>query len=165
MEIKDPQILGHISRHLSGAETAQEKEEFLKWLAESDANRTFLKKIKRSWEEARGPAVSFRKRFTKEYMSEALIQQTIGNFVGFVVAMAVTNYFSHYVLEKRNLRNLFGLADRKKVAVNDIPEWMQYGISIIIGFIALEYINYALQAKKHIMAWNYLKRLIKPKRA
>lgn len=159
MHIKDPQILADISRYLSGEETLPEKEKFLTWLNQSDSNKAFFKKIKKTWEDAKEPAISFRKRFTKEYLNDVLIQQTLGNFVGFVVAMGVTNYFSHYVLEKRSFKNLFGLAGRKKVSVNDIPEWMQYGLSIIIGFIVLEYINYALQAKKHTLVWNYIKNI------
>ena len=68
--------------------------------------------------------------------------------------------FSHYILERRGLQNLFGLAGRKKVAVHLIPEWIQGVIAILIGFIALELINHFFQTKKHLIAWNYIKKKI-----
>ena len=74
--------------------------------------------------------------------------------------MWVTSMFSQYVLERRGLQNLFGLAGRKKVAVHLIPEWMQTGIAILVGFIALEFINHFFQTKKHIVVYEYFKRTL-----
>jgi hypothetical protein len=51
-----------------------------------------------------------------------VIQKTIGNLVGFAIALLVSNSFTHYVTERRSIKNLFGLAGRKKVIVNDMPE-------------------------------------------
>ncbi len=69
--------------------------------------------------------------------------------------------YQAYVLEKRGVNNLFGLAGRKKVVVNDVPEWLQWSLSVIAGFIALEFINYMIQKKKHILVWNYIKERFK----
>ena len=66
--------------------------------------------------------------------------------------------FSHYILERRGLQNLFGFAGRKKVTVHLIPEWMQGVISILVGFIALELINHFFQTKKHFVVWEFLKK-------
>lgn len=49
-----------------------------------------------------------------------------------------------------------GLTGRKKVVVNDAPEWLQGLLSIIIGFIALELVNYFFQTKKHLVVRDYL---------
>jgi hypothetical protein len=75
-----------------------------------------------------------------------------------MTGMWVTAMFSHYVLEKRGINNLFGLAGRKKVAVDEIPEWLQSGIAILVGFITLELINHFFQAKKYLIVWGYIKR-------
>jgi hypothetical protein len=73
--------------------------------------------------------------------------------------MWVTALFSHYVLEKRGIKNLFGLVRRNKVVVNEIPHWLQSGIAILVGFIALELINHFFQTKKHLLVWGYIKRV------
>jgi hypothetical protein len=49
------------------------------------------------------------------------------------------------------------LAGRKKVVVNDMPEWFQYGVSVLLGFFVLEVINHFFESKKHILIWNFIK--------
>ena len=55
--------------------------------------------------------------------------------------------FTHSMLEKRGIKNLCGLAGRKKISVNEIPEWLQNGIAILVGFITLELINHFFKPK------------------
>lgn len=157
-----------ISKHLSEEETPKEKESFILWLDEKEENKQLFEKLKSVWDAQSGVVekanetkqMRFRERFTKQKMKEVIIKQSLGNFVGFVVGMWVTSMFSNYVLERRGLHNLFGLAGRKKVAVNIIPEWMQTGIAILVGFITLELINHFFQTKKHIAVYEYFKRMI-----
>lgn len=157
-----------ISKHLSEEETPKEKENFFLWINEKEENKQLFEKLKTVWDgqdaavdkKIETKQMRFRERFTKQKMKEVIIKQSLGNFVGFVVGMWVTSMFSNYVLERRGLQNLFGLAGRKKVAVNIIPEWMQTGIAILVGFITLELINHFFQTKKHIAVYEYFKRLI-----
>lgn len=164
-----------ISKHLSEEETLKEKENFFLWLNEKEENKQLFEKLKSVWDglrrspsdkegivdkEVETKQMRFRERFTKQKMKELIIKQSLGNFVGFVVGMWVTSTFSNYVLERRGLHNLFGLAGRKKVEVNIIPEWMQTGIAILVGFITLELINHFFQTKKHIAVYEYFKRMI-----
>jgi len=72
--------------------------------------------------------------------------------------MWVTTTFSHNVLERKNIKNLFGIMSRKNVVVDDIPHWMQVGISILVGFIVLELINYFFQTKQYLLLWKYIRR-------
>jgi len=72
------------------------------------------------------------------------------------VGLWVSNTFTHYVKEKRSVKNLFGVLGRKEKVVNDIPEWAQFCMSVILGFIALELINYFFQSKSHLKIWNYI---------
>ncbi len=71
--------------------------------------------------------------------------------------MWVTTLFSHHVLEPRKLSNLFGLQGRKEVEVNDMPEWFQKGLAILVGFIALELINHFFQTKQHKKLYEFLR--------
>jgi hypothetical protein len=152
--MQDPKILILISNHLSSNQSVEEKEVFLAWLNESKKNQTLFNEIKRTWKEE---PLSFREKLTKENIIDIFIQQILGNLVGFAVGLWVTNTFTHYVTEKRSLKNLFGMAGRKKIVVNETPEWVQYSLSFILGFIALELINYFFQTKKHLLIWNFTK--------
>ena len=163
--MQDPLIWNMVSRHLTKEETPEEAEKFSIWLDQSQANKELFKKVKNVWEDKaiivesakQDVAITFLGRFSPQKMKDFVLKQALGNLVGFTIGMWVTTSFSHYVLERRNIKNLFGLAGRKKVAVNDIPEWMQSGIAILAGFIVLEIINHFFQTKKHVVIWVYIK--------
>lgn len=155
--MNDPKILVLISKHISKEETLEEKKEFTSWLNQSKENTIIFDKIKNTWLGIEQKPTPFFKRFTKTYLTKVVIQKAIGNLVGFAIALLVSNSFTHYVTERRSIKNLFGLAGRKKVVVNDMPEWFQYGVSLLLGFLVLEFINYFFESKKHIMIWDFIK--------
>ena len=155
--MNDPKILVLISKHIEGKETQEEKTEFINWLNENENNQKVYSKIKNTWLGIEEPPTPFLKKFNRKYMTNVVIQKTLGNLVGFAVGVLITNSFTHYVTERRSVKNLFGLAGRKKIQVNDMPEWVQYGLSILLGFIVLEVINHFFEAKKHILIWNFIK--------
>lgn len=155
--MNDPKILVLISKHIEGNETTEEKEEFSNWLNESENNQILFTKIKNTWIGIEEKPTPFFKRFNRKYMTNVVIQKTLGNLVGFAIGIFVTNSFTHYVTEKRSVKNLFGLVGRKKVLVNETPEWVQYGLSILLGFIVLELINHFFESKKHIQILNFIK--------
>ncbi len=96
--------------------------------------------------------------FTRKKVTDFLITEAIGRFVGFIVGMWTTSLFSKVVYEKKGLKNLFGMAPRKKIVVNTTPEWLQFAISALVGFIMLELINYFFKNKLYIPVWEFLKR-------
>ncbi len=155
--MNDPKILVLISKDISNEETLEEKKEFNNWLNESKQNAIVFEKIKNIWLGIEQKPTPFFKRFTRTYLTKAVVQNTIGNLIGFAVALLVSNSFTHYVTERRSIHNLFGLAGRKKVVVNDMPEWFQYGVSVLLGFFVLEAINHFFESKKHILIWNFIK--------
>ncbi len=155
--MNDPKILVLISKHISKEETLEEKNEFNNWLNESKENAIVFEKIKNTWLGIEQKPTPFFKRFTRTYLTKAVVQNTIGNLIGFAVALLVSNSFTHYVTERRSIHNLFGIAGRKKVVVNDMPEWFQYGVPVLLGFFVLELINHFFESKKHILIWNFIK--------
>lgn len=163
--MQDPKIWNMISNELSEQGTAREKANFDIWINENEANKILFEKLKSVWNEkgisleTATESLTFRSRFTGQKIKNFILNQALGNFVGFMVGLWVTASFSHYVLEKRGIKNLFGLAKREKVAVKEIPEWLQSGIAILIGFITLELINHFFQTRKHIFVWRYLKKI------
>ncbi|MBA3682177.1 MAG: hypothetical protein H0W73_13615 [Bacteroidetes bacterium] len=165
--MQEQKIWKMLLKRLAEEDSNEEKEIFSKWLDKNEKNKTFFRKIKILWDEENSSGESIKQnisptflgRFTKQKLKDFILKQAIGNLIGFVIGMWVTTMFSHYVLEKRGLKNLFGLAGRKKMTVNEIPEWLQSGIAILIGFITLELINHFFQTKKHLLLWEFIKKL------
>lgn len=165
--MQDQKTWSMLLKHLSEEDSNEEKEIFSKWIDKNKKNKALFYKVKSVWDDENNTNESFKQnasltflgRFTVPKIKAFILNQAIGNLIGFIVGMWVTSLFSHYVLEKRGLKNLFGLSGRKKVAVNEIPEWLQKGLAILLGFIALELINHFFQTKKHLIVWGYMKAL------
>jgi hypothetical protein len=84
------------------------------------------------------------KIFTVEKAVKFIIGELIGRFISFAVAIWFSKFFTHVTVEKKSIKNLFGLAKRKKVVVREMPEWVEVLTIAIIGFIIMELINYLL---------------------
>lgn len=162
--MQDSKVWEMLLLHLSGKETEKDKEHFSKWLNQKADNHKLFHQVKAVWDgqiPEVAPAqelvsVNFLGRFTLQKMKTIIFKQALGRFIAFTIGMWVTTLFSHRVLERRGLHNLFGLAGRKQVVVNSIPEWLQTGIAILIGFIVLEFLSHLFETKKHLILWAYL---------
>ena len=165
--MQDAKLWHLLSRHLAEDESEEEKQMFLKWFNQSEKNKEYFSKVKSVWDHSvtinempfrSKVLLAVREKFTFHRIKNFILQKTLGNLVGFVVGMWVTTTFSHTVLERRNLKNLFGIVKRKDIIVNDIPNWLQVVISILVGYIVLELINYFFQTKKYLVLWQYINR-------
>ncbi|MBA3663062.1 MAG: hypothetical protein H0W61_02495 [Bacteroidetes bacterium] len=160
--MQDTQACTSVIKSLSGAHSAEEREAFLKWRKESESNDEFYHKAKSIWDQPI-KSTTFLGKFTSKKIKWFLVNQAIGNLIGFIIGLSVTHLFSHYVIEKRGVNNLFGLAGRKKIIVNDTPEWLRWALPVIIGFIALEFVNHFIETKQHQAIWQFLKSRMKTK--
>ena len=149
-----------ISRRLAGTGTQKENEAFQQWYGSTEQNAAYFLRVKTVWENDTVPQLTFRSKFSLPKVKTFIRDEALGNLVGFVVGMWVVATFSHEVLERKSIKNLFGLVNRKKVVVNDIPEWLQSTLSILIGYIVLEMINYFFRSKKHLLIWNYIRKTV-----
>lgn len=81
---------------------------------------------------------------------EYVYNNYVGNFLGFVIGMASTRLVSHY-FTTRSIRNLWGLTAHKTVVDKHTYNTMEWGISIVIGFIVFEIVSKWLKKKLHTM--------------
>ena len=168
--MQDTIIWNLISRHLAEDESKEDKEMFLEWFNQSEKNKEYFYKVKDIWDHSEikneeflkiKASWAFREKFSFTRIRNFIYQQALGNLVGFTVGMWATTTFSHSVLERKSIKNLFGLVKRKNVVVDEIPHWMQVGLSILVGFIVIELINYFFQTKQYLVLWNYIRRTVK----
>ena len=78
----------------------------------------------------------------KKKMRKFLLSTVPGNFVGFVAATFVTTFTTYHSYERRALKNLFGILPREKVEVHIMPEWLEWFLAVMLGFIIMEVVNY-----------------------
>lgn len=162
--MQESQINASILKHLSGEETREEGIAFLEWCTSSEENKRRFARFKTIWElPLEDEPITFRGKFTLQKIKTFIVNRTIGHFIGFAIGLSVTRFFTHSVLEKRNVHNLFGIVKRKEIIVNDMPDWLQSTLAIVLGYITLEFINYLFETKKHIMVWEFLKKVFHEK--
>jgi hypothetical protein len=63
-----------------------------------------------------------------------------GNFIGFAIGMASTRVVAHF-FTTRSIKNLWGLTAKKTVVDHQTFSFMEWAISIIIGFLVFEIIS------------------------
>jgi hypothetical protein len=63
-----------------------------------------------------------------------------GNFIGFAIGMASTRLVAHF-FTTRSIKNLWGLTAKKTVVDKQTFSFMEWAISIIIGFLVFEIIS------------------------
>lgn len=77
---------------------------------------------------------------------EYVYSNYVGNFLGFVVGMASSRLVSHF-FTTRSIRNLWGLTAHRTVVDKKTFSMMEWGVSILIGFIVFEVVSKWLKKK------------------
>lgn len=94
----------------------------------------------------------------KSNVSQKLVQYMYsnftGNFVGFAIGMASTRLVAHF-FTTRKLGNLWGLTAKKTVVDRDTFSFMEWMISIIIGFLVFEIISKWIKKKMNPVLQKY----------
>ena len=90
-----------------------------------------------------------RATFTKPKLQRLFVSTALGNFAGYVAGSLVTVLSTYHSVERRALRNLFGILPRKKVVVHLLPEWLEWVLALIVGFIGMEVVRYAINSEKY----------------
>ena len=80
--------------------------------------------------------------FNRQKFQGLFINTALGNFAAYVAGSLVTLVTTHYAVERRAIRNLFGVLPRKKIVVHDVPPWLEWLLALIVGFLVMEAVRY-----------------------
>lgn len=86
------------------------------------------------------------KNLNKKTILKYLYSQLTGNFTGFLIGVSATGLISQF-FETRSLKNFWGLTAKKTVVDKDTFHELEWGISIVIGFIFFEIFTKVLKEK------------------
>jgi hypothetical protein len=101
-----------------------------------------------------------RATFNREKFQGLFISTALGNFTGYVAGSLVTLVSTRHVVERRAIRNLFGVLPRKKIVVHVMPHWLEWLLALIVGFLVMEAVRYFFNHRKYAV----LLRASRPKR-
>src|ERR1700722_21008365 len=79
-----------------------------------------------------------RATFNREKFHGLFINTALGNFAGYVAGSLVTLVSTRHAVERRAVRNLFGVLPRKKIVVHVVPHWLEWLLALIGGFLVME---------------------------
>jgi hypothetical protein len=80
--------------------------------------------------------------FTRQKFQGLFLNTALGNFAGYVAGSLVTVLSTYHSLERRAIKNLFGILPRKKIVVHLLPEWLEWLLALVVGFIVMEFVRY-----------------------
>lgn len=77
------------------------------------------------------------KNVNKQSILKYLSDQLTGNFMGFLIGVSATGLVSQF-FETRSIKNLWGLSAKKTVIDKETFSYLEWVISIVVGFIFFE---------------------------
>ena len=90
-----------------------------------------------------------RATFNREKFHGLFINTALGNFAGYVAGSLVTLVSTHHAVERRAISNLFGVLPRKRVVVHVLPQWLEWLLALIVGFLVMEAVRYWFNHRKY----------------
>jgi hypothetical protein len=90
-----------------------------------------------------------RNSLTLRKLQQLYFKTALGNFVGYVAGSCVTLLTTYRTVERRALRNLFGILPRRTEVVHLLPEWLEWTLSILLGYLVMELVRYLVQSNRH----------------
>jgi len=90
-----------------------------------------------------------RATFNRQKFQGLFINTALGNFAGYVAGSLVTLVSTYHALERRAIRNLFGVLPRKKIVVHVLPQWLEWLLALIVGFLVMEAVRYWFNHRKY----------------
>ena len=90
-----------------------------------------------------------RATFNGQKLQGLFINTALGNFAGYVAGSLVTLVFTHPAVERRAMSNLFGVLPRKKIVVHVLPQWLEWLLALMVGFLVMEVVRYWFNHRKY----------------
>jgi hypothetical protein len=91
----------------------------------------------------------FKGTLTRPKLQKLFVNTALGNFAGYVAGSLVTVISTYHSVERRAIRNLFGLLPRKQIVVHLLPEWLEWVLALLVGFVVMEFVRYTINNQKY----------------
>ena len=92
-----------------------------------------------------------RKTLNRQKLQQLCINTALGNFVAYAVGSFVMVLTTYHSVERRALKNLFGILPRKEVVIHRLPEWLEWALAVFLGYLVMEFVRYLIRSNKHLL--------------
>jgi hypothetical protein len=92
-----------------------------------------------------------RDSLSPQKLRQMYVKAAFSTFVGFVAGSLVMMLTTYETLERKALKNLFGILPRKTVVVHRLPEWLEWSLTILVGYLVMELVRYMINNNKHLL--------------
>lgn len=86
-----------------------------------------------------------RNTFSLRKLRELCVNTTLSNFIGYLAGSLVMVLTTYESVERRALKNLFGILPRKTVVVHRLPEWLEWTLAVLLGYIVMELVRHTIR--------------------
>ena len=100
----------------------------------------------------------FQMTLTRQKLRQLFVNTALGNFAGYLAGSVVTLISTYHSVERRAIRNLFGVLPRKQIVVHLLPEWLEWLLALLVGFLVMEFVRYILNRKKYATYFGSMER-------
>ena len=91
-----------------------------------------------------------RNALSRQKLQQLCVKTALGNFVAYIAGSLVMVLTTYHSVERRALKNLFGVLPRHNVVVHRLPEWLEWTLSILLGYLVMEFVRHIIQSNKYL---------------
>jgi hypothetical protein len=91
-----------------------------------------------------------RNTFSVRKLRQLCVNTALSNFVGYVAGSLVVLLTTYESVERRSLNTLFGILPRKTVVVHRLPEWLEWTLAVLLGYLVMETVRHAIKNNKYL---------------
>src|SRR6478736_1669326 len=92
-----------------------------------------------------------RNTLSRQKLRQLCVNTALSNFVGYVAGSLVMVLTTYQSVERRALKNLFGILPRQTVVVHRLPEWLEWTLAIFLGYLVMELVRYVIRSNRHLL--------------
>ena len=91
-----------------------------------------------------------RSTLSRQKLQQLCVNTTLSNFVGYVAGSFVMVLTTYQSVERRALKNLFGILPRHEVVVHRLPEWLEWTLAVLLGYLVMELVRYIIRSNMYL---------------
>ena len=92
-----------------------------------------------------------RNSLSRQKLQQLYVKTALSNFVGYIAGSLVMVLTTYHSIERRALKNLFGILPRHTVEVHLLPEWLEWALSILVGYLVMEFVRYIVRNNRYLV--------------
>lgn len=88
--------------------------------------------------------------FRLKKLQQLCVNTALSNFVAFAAGSFVMVLTTYETVERRALKNLFGILPRQTVVVHRLPEWLEWMLAVFVGYLVMEFVRHAMRSNRYL---------------